>query len=296
MSDLAASYDYCRRMARRASSNFGLSFLLLPRSKRPAMHALYAFLRHIDDLADSDEPAAVRRERLAVCRAALDRALDGDAQGPILPALADTLARYQIPRRHLDAVLDGAEMDLDKCRYESVAELEEYCEHVASAVGLACLCIWGFTSDEALRPARACGLAMQWTNILRDVGEDLARGRVYLPQEDLRRCGYTQDELARGVADERFERLVRLEVDRASDYYRQAEPLDRYLNDEGRRVCGAMVETYRKLLARIAAEPRAILRRRVKLSAHQKLRIALAWWLRPLAPRAARAPVEAASP
>jgi phytoene synthase len=293
---LAQSYAYCRRLSRRAHSSFYASFWLLPPTKRCAMHALYAFMRYTDDLGDSGLPVPQRRAALHRWRRLLDDALAGrfdarepdlaavatDALGrPLLPALADSVRRFSIPREHLHAVIDGQEMDLEAVRYETFAQLSGYCEKVASAVGLACIHVWGVRGDAALEPARKCGIAFQLTNILRDLREDSQRGRVYLPAEDLRQCGYSADELARGVVNDRFRALVALEVARAEQLYRDAAELCPALDRDGRRIFGMMHHTYRQLLETIAGRVDELLRCRVRLSRWQKLRIAARWILFP---------------
>jgi len=233
MTILEASYNYCRRVSRRAGSNFHMGFLLLPRDKRPAMEVLYAFMRHTDDLADDAKPQALpldpRREALTAWRAALEGALQDDCSTlihpssliphPCLPALADVVRRFHIPVEHLYAVIDGVEMDLNCQRYETFDELQPYCERVASAVGLACIYIWGFRGPEALAPARKAGIALQLTNILRDLKADATAGRVYLPLADLRACDYSVDDLLAGVANQHFHRLMAVEVARAQQFY-----------------------------------------------------------------------------
>ena len=216
--ELAASYVHCQQIARRSASSFYYSFLLLPKPKRQAMCALYAFLRQTDDLSDSADSATDRRAALETWRESLERATRGAFDDPLLPALADTMAGYSIPVDHLHAVIDGVEMDLEPLEYETFDELEAYCHRVASAVGLACLCIWGTTSERALEPARQCGVAFQLTNILRDLKEDAARGRVYLPREDLARFDYSSDDLRAGICDQRFRRTdaIRNRADRAT--------------------------------------------------------------------------------
>ncbi len=283
---IEVSYEACRRICRQAGSNFVASFLLLPRPKRRAMRALYAFMRHTDDLADNPDPLPARTEALARWRTALDRALSDDLEPAdderaILPALADTVRQFRIPTEHLHAVIDGVGMDLCRRRYETVAELEGYCRRVASAVGLACVHVWGFRGPEAFEPAEKCGLAMQWTNILRDIKEDAAADRVYLPLEDLRQCDYTVDDLRAGVADERFDRLMAMQLDRAEQYYRQAEALFDWLDPQGRRVFGLMLTTYRALLAKIRRRPRDVLRKRIRLSRLKKLQLAARSFLKP---------------
>lgn len=296
-----ASYDACHRLARRSRSNFYPSFLGLPRAKRRAMEALYAFMRHTDDLADDPLPAELRRQSLAEWRTALGRALHGrfdptgrrpsyngkpDRSGypsgrELLPAVADTVQQYRIPAEYLGAVIDGVEMDLKQQRYESFDELEGYCQRVASAVGLACIHVWGFRGRQALEPARKCGIALQLTNILRDLKEDAQRGRVYLPLADLRQCGYSVDDLIRGVADERFRRLMEYEIGRAEWFYREGAELMHWLEPDGRRIFGMMMSTYRALLKKIKRRPARVLARRVALRRTRKLQIVACWTVLP---------------
>jgi phytoene synthase len=290
---LAASYDNCRRLARRSARNFYYSFMVLPREKRRAMCALYAFSRQTDDLGDNRQPVDVRRAALADWRRSLDRGLEGNFDSPIFPALADTVERYDLLPRHLHDLIDGVEMDLDRTQYETFDELREYCYKVASVVGLCCIRIWGFTDERALEPAIQCGIALQLTNILRDLKEDAAEGRVYLPQEDLRRFDYSPDDLRRGVVDNRFCRLMRFEIDRAEQFYDEATELDRWLSADGRAVFGAMTGIYRGLLDEIKRLDGDVFSRRVRLTTWRKLRIA-GRWLLANPPHPVRPPVGAA--
>lgn len=278
-SALALSYADCRRSTRRTASNFYYSFFLLPRPKRHAMCALYAFLRHTDDLGDSSQPLELRRTALARWRSSLDRALAGEFDAPLFPALADTVAHYGIPPAHLHAVIDGVEMDLVQRRYETFDELAEYCQKVASAVGLCCIRIWGYQSEAAFEPAKKCGIAFQLTNILRDLKEDAAAGRLYLPQEDLRRFAYTFDDLRHGRCDHRYQALVELEIARAEQFYREGELLEQWLEPDGRAVFGAMTAIYRALLNEIKHRHGDVFSRRVRLSTWRKLRLAAPWFL-----------------
>ncbi len=240
------------------------------------MHALYAFMRHSDDLADDPHrPGNSPRELLRQWRDALETALSGvgvsgdellgevDPCGrAILPAVVQTVREFQIPPESLLAVLDGVEMDLEPRVYATFDELAVYCERVASAVGLACIHIWGFSFCGICRanhgagkdrdfhgPSRSAGLALQLTNILRDLREDARRGRVYLPLEDISACGYSAEELQNGVVNRPFLRLMEMEIDRAEQFYREAAELPRWLHKDGHRIFGLMMETYHALLA-----------------------------------------------
>jgi len=295
---LKASYARCQSVSRRAAGNFYYSFLVLPRDKRRAMCALYAFLRHTDDLGDSAEPAEARRAKLSAWRESLAAAFDGKhpsaewlgmstAQPPgqhntsdessdaaILPAVVDMVTRYHIPREYLYDAIDGVTMDLTDRTYETFAALEEYCYKVASVVGLACIHIWGFTDRAAIEPARRLGVAFQLTNILRDLKEDAERGRVYLPQEDLQRAGYTSDDLALGVRDGRFQGLMRFEIARAEELYERGAPLEFLLSRDSRPAFRAMVGIYRGLLDEIKRRDGDVFTSRVRLSAWRKATIA----------------------
>lgn len=276
---LRASYAHCRSIARRSASSFYYSFLLLPKPKRMAMCALYAFLRRTDDLGDSSASASERRTSLAAWRESLARSLKGEYDDPLLPALSDTIREFDVPLAHLEEVIDGVEMDLEPRGYATFAELEQYCHRVASAVGLACLKIWGCTRPRVEEPARRCGVAFQLTNILRDLKEDAAQNRIYLPREDFERFGYTPDDLRRGVRDDRFRRLMRFEIERAEKYYADGAELVHSLSPDGKRIFGSMVAVYRALLDEIKRLDGDVLTRRVRLSTWQKMRIASRWFL-----------------
>jgi phytoene synthase len=249
------------------------------------MCALYAFLRHTDDLADGAGSAEEKRAALDAWRCDLDRILDGgESRDPGLPALADTVRRHAIPRRHLHEVIDGVVMDVQPRPFATFEDLYAYCYRVASAVGLCCIHIWGYRSDggraEAL--AEACGIALQLTNILRDVREDAQVGRIYLPQEDLQRFGVSADELAAPRPSDRVRALFAFQGDRAYDYYGKASPLARLVAPVGRPVLGAIVGIYRALLDEIARRDYDVLAGRVALPAWRKTAItlrALTCWL-----------------
>jgi phytoene synthase len=274
-----ASYNWCQQFARRAASNFYYSFLVLPRSKRRAMCALYAFLRRTDDLGDNPRPAAERRAALAAWRRSLEQALAGRFEAPLFPALADTVSRYRIPPEYLRSAIDGVEMDLDGRTYETFDELADYCYKVASVVGLSCIHVWGFDGPAALEPARKCGIAFQLTNILRDLKQDAAAGRIYLPQEDLRRFDCTADDLLNGRRRAGFARLMRFQIERAQQFYREAGELEHWLQADGRAIFGAMTGIYRGLLEEIKRLDGDVFSAPIRLSTWRKLGIAGRWLL-----------------
>jgi phytoene synthase len=271
---LAQSYAYCDRLARREAANFYHAFRLLPWDQRRAMCALYAFLRVTDDISDALVPADDKRPVLDGWRDHLHDALAGRYHHVLFPAFHHAVVHYRIPSDYFDAAIDGVMMDLSIDRYETFADLYVYCYRVASVVGLSCISIWGYTSPDARPYAEAAGIAFQLTNILRDLAEDAARGRVYLPREDLQRFDYTEDDLQRGVRDRRFLALMHFEAQRAAHYYEFAEPLTRWLPPPGRAVFQVMRNTYRALLDEIVRRDFDVFRSRVSLSRMRKLWLA----------------------
>ncbi len=295
--EILASHRACRRLTRQAGSNFPAAFCLLPPAKRQAMHALYAFMRHSDDLVDNPLSGHPPVERLRQWRRAFEKALSGDAisgketfgfgevdslGGAILPAVIQTVREFQIPPESLLAVLEGVEMDLEPRVYATFDELAAYCERVASAVGLACIHIWGVSGDNALGPSRSAGLALQLTNILRDLSEDAQQGRIYVPLEDINACGYSAEELQNGVVNRPFLRLMEMEIDRAEQFYREAAELPRSLHKDGHRIFGLMMETYHALLHSIRRHPADVFTRRIRVSRWKKLWLAARWSFLPV--------------
>jgi phytoene synthase len=244
--------------------------MLLPGERRRALYAVYAFCRFVDDIAD-DETAAEPAEMLARWREELDRVYGGAPERAISRALAQNVRRFNIPRRYLEEVIDGVEMDLSRRRYQTFPELSLYCRRVASAVGLICIEIFGYRNPATRLYAERLGIAFQLTNIIRDVREDAERGRIYLPLEDLARFGVPEDGILKGAYTPEFRALMEFEAARARQYYREAEqalsPEDRpaMLAAEGMRLI------YAALLERIARSGYRVLDRRLSLSATRKL-------------------------
>ena len=272
---LAQSYEFCRTVARREAKNFYYSFCLLPAERRKSMCALYAYLRQTDDIADSAGEVGDRAENLARWREDLHGTLAGQpAPGwPGWPALAETVTRHAIPAGYLTEVIDGVALDLDPHPFATFADLDAYCYRVAAVVGLSCLHIWGFRSagGEAERLAEACGVALQLTNIIRDVREDAANGRVYLPTEDLARFGVDPRELAAPIASNRVRALLEFEAGRAASYYRKAAHLAPLVSPEGRPVLLAIVGIYRRLLDEVVRQNYDVFTRRITLSPWRKI-------------------------
>jgi len=272
MNEVDRSYEYCRRVARSRARNFYYSFVLLSEQQRKAMCAIYAFMRRADDL--SDEPGATR-EALEAWRGEMVEALGGHFSGhPVWPAFRHTVRRFGIPHEYFHEMIDGVLGDLLPRRFQTFPELYRYCYQVASVVGLTSIHIFGFDTASALPLAEKCGVAFQLTNILRDVGEDLERGRVYLPLEDLERFGVTEADLRRG-GDAIGERgglleLMRFEASRARGHYRESQPLLDLIHPRSRRSLWALIAIYSRLLERIEARNCDVFTRRVRLPALEK--------------------------
>jgi phytoene synthase len=277
-----ASYRRAREITQASRSNFYYSLLALPRPLFRDMCALYAFMRVSDDLGDdANRSLAERANSLSKWRVDIDHALEGtDFRHPVLPALADVVARHRIPRETLCAVIDGVQMDLEMSGFESFAELSDYCYHVAGAVGLCCIHIWGFDSLEAPDLAVDCGRAFQLTNILRDVAEDARVGRCYLPREDLGRFGLSEGDLQATQIDRRFRDLMAFEAARARDDFARARRLIPLCHPPGRPILDAMIRTYAALLDAIEAHDYDVFSRRVALGHWKKMAIASAAVLR----------------
>ena len=272
MSDsVAESYAYCRVLAKRTARNFYYSFLTLPRSRLQAMCVLYAFMRVTDDLGDNDRPEALRAGDLKHWQESLVKAVStGHSDHPVLPALVDVVRGYGIPVQYLLDVIAGVEMDLRPVAYETFERLSDYCYHVAGAVGLACIHMWGFHDDRAPQAAIDCGTAFQLTNILRDLREDAGQGRVYLPAEDLAKFQMTPSDLAEGCRDDRFQGLMQFEVARAREYYARARPLYDFLDPPGKPILETMLRIYGGLLDEIERRGYDVFTRRIELSSWRK--------------------------
>jgi phytoene synthase len=275
---LAESYEHCRRVTRAAGSSFYYPLWLLPPPRRRAMHAFYAFCRIADDIGDGPDEVSIKRERLAAYRDTLERALDGAPATAEFPALVDTVRTYEIPRRYLFEILDGVAMDLTPRSYANWGELQTYCYHVAGAVGLACLAIWGGHVPEAHAAAVRCGEAFQLTNIVRDVRDDARNGRVYLPRDDMAEFGVTVDALSGSGPREPLRRLILRQVERAKAAFADSAALTRWIPRESQGVYRAMWRTYRALLAKIERREGDVFSRRVRLSRAEKLWIVASSW------------------
>jgi 15-cis-phytoene synthase len=262
-----------------SNTSFYYSFLLLPRQKREAIHSVYAFCRYTDDIVDEGTDEKRKVVMLRRWRLELGRALDGRSAYPLLNQLNSVARKFNIPVDHFYELIRGMEMDLVKTRYQTFDELREYCYLVASSVGLMCRQIFGYRNDTTREYAINLGIALQLTNILRDLKEDARRGRIYLPLEDLRTFGVTEEDILASRYTPQFVELMRFECDRASSYFDMAHDA---LRREDRRYFFAarvMWSMYAHILQRIKRSNYDVFGRRISLSPAMKAMITIRYWL-----------------
>jgi phytoene synthase len=264
-----------RRLAHRRGANFSLGFRLLPADKRRAVYAAYAACRIPDDIVDESEagtdPTEVRA-RLDAWAAEVEATYMGRPSRPETTALSEVLARFPIPKEALLGLVEGCRMDLERQRYRTFGELERYCELVAVTISDISLAIFGILDAGARSLGRHLAMALQLTNVCRDVGEDLARGRIYLPLEELEHFGVAESELSRGEIDTvRYRELMRFECGRARAHFRAANPLPLVLARDARPAVRVMGGVYRRVLDRVARDPVAAFGRRAELPRLERL-------------------------
>jgi phytoene synthase len=271
---------YCSRLTRKSRSNFYYAFLFLSREKREAIYAVYAFCRSVDDVADGTASLEEKRLQLTEWRRELDRCYAGEPQHPITVKLAQSLRRFRIPKEHFEELIAGVEMDLTQNRYRTFRDLYEYCYRVAGVVGLMCIEIFGYRNPKAKDYAINLGVALQLTNIMRDVRTDAERGRIYLPQEELARFGCREQELLQGCYTPAFLAVMGCMGTCARQYFQNAREL---LASEDRPALLAaeiMGAIYYRLLESIEASGYRVFDRTITLSIQKKVWLALSIWAR----------------
>ncbi|HXZ93787.1 MAG TPA: presqualene diphosphate synthase HpnD [Burkholderiales bacterium] len=271
--------QYCQQKAAASGSSFYYAFLFLPPQRRRAITALYAFCREVDDVVDEATDLQLAQTRLAWWRAEIGRMFAGDPQHPVTRALAPALAPFGIDAARLNEIIDGVEMDLTQSRYLDFAALERYCYRVASVVGMLAAGIFGYRDARTLDYARDLGIAFQLTNIIRDVGEDARRNRIYLPMEDLKAYGVTAADITGARYSDAFAELMRFQARRAGKFYDRALAA---LPDPDRRAQRPgliMAAIYRALLAEIERDGFRVLSERVSLTPLRKLWLAWKTWI-----------------
>ena len=271
-------HEYCQERAARSGSSFYYSFLFLPEARRRAIVALYAFCREVDDIVDETSDPSVARLKLAWWRSEVASIYTGRPQHPVALALADCVRPFHLARDRLEEIIDGMQMDLERSRYDNFEHLSLYCHRVAGVVGLLSAEVFGYTDPATLDYAHNLGIAFQLTNIIRDVGEDARRGRIYLPLDDLARYGVSDSDIIAGRESERFRAMMTFQVARARSYYGEAlnklPPADRSTQRPGL----IMAAIYQRLLEEIEAEGCRVLSTRVSLTPLRKLWIAWRTW------------------
>ncbi len=280
------TFEECRLYTRQHAKTFYFASHVLPLEKRYAAYAVYSFCRHVDDVTDvagrDADPSEIRRRLDDLRDLVSDFYQPTSAPRVSWEAFRETVRRYRIPREYFLDLIRGVEMDLTISRYTTFGELQEYCYCVASVVGLMMTRIFGASDDRALGHAVELGTAMQLTNILRDVGEDLQLGRVYLPADELRQFEYTEDDLKQGVRNGAFVALMKFQIERAREYYARASAGIPMLSNDGSRFCvHLMSTTYEGILASIEANGYDVFHRRAFVPLNRKLGIALASALDP---------------
>ncbi len=266
--------DYCRQKAAQSGSSFYYSFLFLPPPRRRAIIALYAFCREVDDVVDEVADPAVARTKLAWWRSEIGAAYGGHPQHPVARALQPVVAQFGLQQSHLQTVIDGMTMDLDVNRYLDFAALERYCHNVAGVVGLMSAEIFGRTDERTLDYAHDLGIAFQLTNIIRDVGEDARRSRIYLPQDEIVRFGVKPSSILAGESSESFRALMAHQVERARAWYDRALAKLPAIDRRAQRAGLIMAAIYRTTLDEIARDGYRVLDRRLSLTPLRKLWIA----------------------
>jgi 15-cis-phytoene synthase len=283
--------EYCRSLTKSSGSNFYYSFLFLPREQRDAMYAVYAFCREVDGIVDEPVPGTDPREHLARWRMVLkalydsidqDRAIDG---GAVTTCLANHIRRFKLPRIYFEEIIRGVEMDLTVTRYGTFKDLYSYCYLVASVVGLICLKIFGARAPESETYAINLGVAFQLTNILRDVQSDAARGRIYLPLEDLQQFQVTEQEILENTYSPAFRKLMAFEYQRAKDYYGLAQTALTETDRQALLPAEIMNAIYRAVLEQISALDYRVFDHRIRVSPLRRVTIAMQLWLKTRAKR-----------
>ena len=304
MTTLQLGYREGRAITRSEAKNFYYAVLTLPQARRSAIYVVYAFCRQCDDAVDNDESPLDKMNALASLRHNLRQSYAGHAPDPLFEALADVASKYEIPQEYFEDVIRGVEADLTKTGYKDFEELRGYCYQVASAVGLICLQIFGYRDVKARDYAIDLGLAMQLTNIIRDVREDLEMGRIYLPEDEMARYGVASDQwLVNGgevvssvsslTTDHRnaFVALMRFQAERARRYFDTGFQLLPYLSPRSRPCPAVLGQIYSKVLQRIEASGYDVFQGRISLSTAEKLRVTAQTWLSTLLPLPASGPV-----
>ena len=272
--------EYCQQKTVQSGSSFYYSFLFLSPERRRAITALYAFCREVDDTVDECTDQSIARIKLAWWRNEVAQAYEGKPTHPVMQALQPHLAVYQLEQKHMQAIIDGMEMDLDQTRYLDFPAMQKYCWHVASVVGILSASIFGVSDPQTLLCAEKLGLAFQLTNIIRDVGEDARKGRIYLPVNELQQFGVTAADLLNARHSDKFEQLMRFQAARAQQVYDEALALLPKADRRAQRPGLMMAAIYRTVLDEIERDGFHVLTQRISLTPLRKLWLAWKTYVR----------------
>ncbi|MBU0620807.1 MAG: presqualene diphosphate synthase HpnD [Gammaproteobacteria bacterium] len=272
--------QYCEEKARSSGSSFTSSFRFLPKEKREAMTVLYAYCREIDDVVDECSDANVARTTLNWWRNEVAVVYSGRPTHPVCQALVPVVQRFKLPQEHLLEIIDGMEMDLDQPRYADFKSLQLYCYRVASVVGLLSAEIFGYRDRETLKYAHDLGIAFQLTNIIRDVGEDARRNRIYLPMDEMQQFGVTAADILNARETDNFHKLMAFQIERARQYYKQALAHLPAADRKAQRAGLIMAEIYQAVLNEVERSGCHVLKQRVSLTPTYKLWLVIKAWLR----------------
>ena len=271
--------EYCQQKAAASGSSFYYSFLFLPSERRRAITALYAFCREVDDVVDECGDAQLARTKLAWWRLEVGKLLDGKPDHPVMKALLPFTNKFQISTEHLNEIIDGMEMDLTQTRYLDFPGLERYCYHVAGAVGLLAAGIFGYTNPRTLEYARNLGTAFQLTNIIRDVGEDARKNRIYLPMDELKKFEVPAADILQSRDSDNFQRLMRFQAERARSFYEKAFAALPDVDRKSQRAGLIMAAIYRATLEEVERDGFKVLTQRTSLTPLRKLWLAWKTWI-----------------
>ena len=272
--------QYCQDKAAKSGSSFYYSFLFLPKTKREAITALYAFCREVDDVVDECKETSIARTKLAWWRNEIHQLYQNNPQHPVTKALNDVIRTYHLDQEHFIEIIDGMEMDLDQNRYTDFKQLQLYCYRVASVVGLLSAQIFGFSNRKTLKYAHDLGMAFQLTNIIRDFGEDARRDRIYIPLDELEKFGVTESDILNGKSSEHLQALLNFQIERAEGFYDRALKTLPTEDKKLQRTGLIMTAIYRTLLREIKASgSEQVLHSRISLTPLRKLYLAWTTWV-----------------
>ncbi len=284
--DLKQAYEHCEQLTKSLAKNFYYAFRTLPARKRRAIYAAYAFCRICDDIVDEDRPPEEKRRLFEDTRRLLHQSKNGETAHPVFAALGDATKGFDIPVRYFEEVIKGVEMDIDHARFQDFEELRGYCYKVASTVGLISIEIFGYDDPSAKEYAIDFGLAMQLTNIMRDLREDSQRGRIYVPVDELVSFGYSERDLELGVTNEPFRDLMKYQVARARQYFESGRRLIPLVSAQSRACPAVLIGFYSAILDRIEASDYDVFQQRIGLSVREKTLLMAKLWATSLLPAA----------